>query len=280
MPVATLTAGSTTMANPAWSDASGFGTVPAILAVTSGVQAITAGLSQGAATVQTLRFMRAFGGTVGEPSSPLICDATDGTAAEWTSSASTEGRIVHDGTRTVNHQVGTAVGRVDNYHHMGPGVSNLLSGDYRFCKVYGGKFNANASMGSTSTVIEVYAGSDVTVEFKSTALSVLSVFGGSCVLKRTATTVNVYGGTLTIDIDSGTTAAVNHFGGTIILVSGGTVTAYIGKAGTLTLNRLRADTTITTATHGFGLTFTDVSGGGVLTVGTDVRTDESTNRLT
>ena len=280
MPVATLTAGSPPMANAAWSDASGFGTSPAILAVTSGVQAITAGLSQGAATVQTLRFMRAFGGTVGDPSSPLICDATDGTAAEWTSSASTEGRIVHDGTRTVNHQVGTAVGRVDNYHHMGPGTSNLLSGDYRFCKFFAGKVNVNANMGSTSTVIDVYTGNDTVIEYKSTALSVLNVYGGSCVLKRTASTVNVYGGTLTIDIDSGTTAAVNIFNGTVILVSGGTITAMTGKSGTLILNRLRADTTITTATHGFGLTFTDVGGGGVLTVGTDVRLDESTNRLT
>ena len=274
MPVATLTAGSTTMANAAWSDASGFGTSPAILAVTSGVQTIDAGLSQGAATVQMLKFSRAFGGVVGSPSAPLICDATDGSAAEWTTAAATEGRIVHDGTRTVNHQVGTAVGRVDNYQHMGPGTSNLLSGDYRFCKVYGGKFNVGPSMGSTSTVVEVYDGSDAVIEYKSTALSVLSVLGGSCVLKRTSAAINVYNGTLTVDIDSGTSAAINHFGGTIILISGGTITAYTGKAGVLVLNRLRADTTITTATHGFGLKQTARGGGGVLTVTTDVRTDD------
>ena len=276
MATAYLTSGATSLAAGSWSDAAGFAAA-AELVISDGAQTITTALDQAAGgDIRFLRIGPQYAGVIGSGSNPLITDATDGTAAEWTSAVPNEGRIVHGGSRTIYLQ--TSAGGVSNYHHMGPGTTEISAGTVSFAKAFGGQTNIGPSTIVTNQ--EVHAGASVFLDAGAGTIATLSVFGGACVCRRPASSaINLYGGTLTLDITSGTTPAVNHFGGTLILLSGSTITAYVGRAGTLNVNQLRRDTTITTFTHGAGLAFSARGGGATLTVTNDVKTDEATRSI-
>jgi hypothetical protein len=239
----------------------------ATLVINSGSTAITSDLNWSSLTngVQYLKIAEKFGGNIGTGTSPLIVDASDSTAAvEWSSAAPTEARIEHQGTGTLYLQ-GDNYG-IDNLMQDGAGGTVLVSGTAAYLRVQRGKFQAE-----TAAVVTNAALIDGTATFgtKTTAGTLLNVWGGSHTIQRPFTTINVYGGVVTINaVGAGAASTINQYGGTVILIahSNTAITAYNHFGGTFDPRGLKFDTIITTYTRSFGATFSGRPNGAALTL--------------
>jgi hypothetical protein len=246
----------------------------ATLLVNRGGTNVTASLDWSSLTngVQLFGLTEAFSGSVGTSSSPLIVDASDGTAAvEWTSAASTEARMEHQGTGTL-YVRGDSNG-IDNLMQDGAGNTVLISGTAAYLRVQRGRFQAEAASVVTNAAL---MGGSALFGTKTTAGTLLNFWGGSHTTRRPFTTMNVYGGTLIVDVaNAGAASTINIYGGTVILNAHGTtaITAVNHLGGTLDPSRLTVDTTITTYTRQFGAIFTARPNGATLTLTTSVQKD-------
>jgi hypothetical protein len=246
------------------------------LIIPGGGNSISAGLDQSASTTTGIRYLvlaESFSGNVGDGTSPLITEATDGSAAEWRSD-NTEGRIEHNGTGTL-YVKGDTNG-ISNLMQNGNGRTVLTDGTASYVRVLRGLFSCAGA--ATITNLSVLGGT-TTIVAKSPTNSAgtnLYVFGGSVTVSRPFTNIYVYGGNLTINTyNAGGASTVYQYGGTVSLVAHGNnaITAYYHEAGTLDATRLRVASTITTYVRSFGSIFTGRPNGAQLTITNNYRKD-------
>jgi hypothetical protein len=281
MAIEYLTDGATTFAAGSWrtiADVAGSGfTNDAELIVPGGGASISAGLDQSASTSTGIRYLilaESYSGNVGDASSPLITEASDGSSAEWRSD-NTEGRVEHNGTGTLFIKGDT--NGINNLMQDGPGRTLLTDGTAAYVRVQRGIFQTTGA--ATVTNVSVMGGTANIVAKAPTnsAGTALNVHGGSVTIARPFTTINVYGGTLTINVYSAgaATTTINQYGGTVVLLAHGNnvITTYNHFGGTFDPSRLRVDTTITTYIRQFGATFTVRPNGAPLTLTNSYRKD-------
>lgn len=239
----------------------------ATLVINKGGTNITATMDWSALTngVQYLKIAEPFSGSIGTSSTPLIVDASDSTAAvEWTSAAPTEARIEHQGTGTL-YVRGDNYG-IDNLMQDGAGNTVLISGTAAYVRVQRGRFQAEAASVVTNAAL---MGGSALFGTKTSAGTLLNVWAGSHTTRRPFTTMNVYGGTLIVDVANAAAAStINIYGGNVILNAHGTtaITAVNHLGGTLDPSKLTVDTTITTYTRQYGAIFTARPNGAALTL--------------
>lgn len=237
----------------------------ATLVISRGGTNITNNMDRSADTATGIRYLiiaEAFSGSIGTSATPLITEASDGTIAEWRSD-NTEGRIEHNGTGTLYVQ-GATTG-IDNLMQNGSGNTVLLSGTATYARVQRGRFQAEAASVVTNATL---MGGSAVFGTKTSAGTLLNVYGGSHTIRRPFTTMNVYGGTLIVDVANAAAAStINQYGGTVMLNGHGTtaITAYNLLGGTLDATRLSVDTTITTLILQYGVTYVGKPNGATLT---------------
>jgi hypothetical protein len=226
----------------------------ATLIVPGGSNSVTGDMDWSALTsgIAWLKIAEPFSGNIGTAASPLYVDVTDGSAAEWRSD-NNEGRLRHDGS----------------------GRSYLINGTVTYLRVQRGTFQAEAASTVTNAVL---MGGSATFLTKTAAGTLLNVYAGSHVIQRPFTTINVYGGTLLVNVYNAAGAStINQYGGTVILYGHGNtaVTAYNHLGGALDWSKLRVDTTITTYTRQFGATVSGRPNGAALTLTNSYQRDEN-----
>lgn len=249
MATAYLNDGATSFAAASWSDATGFAN-GATLVVPTGGQSITASLDQSALTgINFFRVSRPFTGNIGSPSAgPLKVDVDDVTG-EWNSGAGAGYAKLEylAGGGQMYYQAAGNSNVCENLFIDTGGEFYAMGGTFNYVKIYrASRVNFNAS--STIGTANLYGPGGVTLEYKSSGLTTLNVFGGSHVVRRPGTTINVYGGTVTYDVETGTTTTINQYGGTVFHVAGA-VTTWNGYSGVRDSSRLRREATIATQTR-------------------------------
>jgi hypothetical protein len=273
-----LNDGATSFAAANWATIAGVGgsgfANGATLVVPGGSNSVTGDLDWTALTtgIATLKIAEPFSGNIGTAASPLYVDVTDGSAAEWRSD-NNEGRLRHDGSGSLFFRSDATA--VDNFWQYGAGRSYLINGTVTYLRVQRGTFQAEAASTVTNAVL---MGGSATFLTKTAAGTLLNVYAGSHVIQRPFTTINVYGGTLLVNVYNAAGAStINQYGGTVILYGHGNtaVTAYNHLGGALDWSKLRVDTTITTYTRQFGATVSGRPNGAALTLTNSYQRDEN-----
>lgn len=260
MATAYLNRGATSFAAVNWSDSTGFA-ANAELVVSDGGSNVTSDVDYNATDIRFLKISENFSGNIGTAASPLYVDATDGTNAQWSTNAANEGRIEHGGTGSLF--VRSSTGAIANLMQNGSGNTFLVNGTAVYTRVNAGRFTAETA--ATVTNCSVFGGS-ATIGATATAGTLLEVLGGSCVVNRPYTTINLYSGNLYLDIpDSGSSnITLNIYGGTATVVA-------ITTSGTLNVNRYaglfdpsraRKDITVATMYTARAARFTKLPTGG------------------
>ena len=277
MAVEFLNDGATSFATANWATITGTGgsgfADGATLIVPGGGNSITAGLDQSAAATTGISYLittAGYSGSIGTSASPHIVEVSDGTIAEWRSD-NTEGRFEHNGTGTLYIQ--GAGGGVDNLMQNGIGNTILISGTATYARVQNGRFQAEAA--SVVTNAAIMGGSSL-FGTKTTAGTLLNMWGGSCTTRRPFTTMNVYGGTLFVDVYNAAAAStINIYGGRVILNGHGNtaITAVNHYGGEFDTRTLRVNTTITTYLSQFGAMFSGRPSGAILDITNQYRKD-------
>lgn len=237
----------------------------ATLVVPGGSNSVTASVDWSSLStgINYLKVAANFSGNIGTSAAPLYVDVTDGTAAEWRSD-NTEGHLRHDGTGSLFYRSDATA--ADNFFQYGAGKSFLTTGTITYLRVLRGTFQAEAAGVVTNATL---MGGSATFLTRTSAGTVLNVFGGSHVIQRPFTTINVYGGTLLVNVaNAGAASTINQYGGSVILYAHGTtaITAYNHLGGSLDWSNLRIDTTITTYTRAAGTTISNRPQGAALTL--------------
>lgn len=248
----------------------------ATLVISRGGTNITNNMDRSADTatgIRSLRIAESFTGNIGTSATPLITEASDGSIAEWRSD-NTEGRVEHNGTSGTLYIQGATTG-IDNLQQNGVGNTILVSGTATYVRVQKGRFQAEAaSVVTNATLID---GTSV-FGSKTSAGTLLNVYGGSHTIRRPFTTINVYGGSLIIDVsNAGAASTVNQYGGNVSLNGHGTtaITAYNHMGGKLDATRLSVDTVITTYISQFGTTYAGKPNGATLTLTNQYQMDSN-----
>lgn len=236
MAYAYLTTGATDLTAASWSDATGFAN-SATLAIETGSQTIVSSLNQSAlgTGINYLHVMPGFSGDIGSASAgSLIVDADAGTDPHIMYAASGGQFFLTAGGGN------TLITRIEC--NTNGGTLRLTGGIVTNLDMVKGTCTVNASTVVTNAYL---VGGSATIEYNATALTILTIKGGTHTLKRTANTVIMSGGTLYVDIDSGNFGATSltMTDGLVVLLSGNMpVAVYIG--GTLDASRLKRAATI------------------------------------
>lgn len=225
-----------------------------------------------------LKIAERFSGNVGTASAPLKVDA-DATATQYTSAATSSSRIEHYGPGTLFYAGGTS-GVCSNLFQMGSGRT-VVQGSTTV--TYLTVANGNCTIEDAATATNAYLlGGSCTLGTKTSAATLVNVVSGSHSLLRPATTVNVYGGNLAINVsNAGAATTVNIYGGNVVLYAHGNtaITAVTQYGGYLDVSQLRFDTTITTLTRYRGAQVSQRPRGASLTVTNDVRADPTISAI-
>lgn len=271
-----LNDGATSLAAANWSDATGL-VNSATGVIRSGGQSITSDVDFNAVNVLSLRIAEQFTGTIGSAAAPLWLDATDGSAAEWSSSAA-EGIIINGSGGTLF--IKSDAGGLDNLHQSGAGRTTLVSGTATYLRVTNGEFSAEAA--STVTNARILGGR-TTIGASATAGTVLDVIGGTVTTARPFTTINVYDGDCFINHNTSSSAAVtiNQYGGRVFLLSlftNGTVN-YNRFGGLFDPRRMTRELTVATMFTSARARFAGLPSGVTLTITTQSLRDADAQRI-
>lgn len=271
-----LNDGATSLAAANWSDGAGI-VAASDGVIRSGGQSITTAVDYNGVTIASFRMAEQFTGTVGSASAPLwIAAATDGTAAEWSSTAA-EGRVVNGSGGTLFLK---ATGTMDNLHQSGGGRTTLISGTATYLRVTNGSFTAeDASVVTNARIL----GGVATIGASATAGTVLDVYGGTVTAQRPFTTINVYDGDCFINHNTSSSAAVtiNQYGGRVFLLSlftNGTVN-YNRFGGLFDPRRMTCELTIATMISSANARFAGLPSGVTLTITTQSLRDAGAQRI-
>lgn len=280
MATAYLNDGAVSVASANWSDASGFAATTPQLVIRSGGQAIVSDMDQSASSnVQYLKIAENFSGSIGTAASPLYFNATDGSAAEWSTNAATEGRFVHGGGGTA--YIRAAANGISNLHQTGSGRTVLVNGTATYGRILNGTLDVEA-LGTVGT-LWAFNG-QTSIGASATASTLLHLVAGSVLLARPYTTINVYGGELTVNATTSSSAGItiNQYGGTVALIAlntSGTVN-YNRYAGVFDPSRLTRDVTIATMYTGRAARFVKLATGGPdLTITNQYLLDSDAQRI-
>jgi len=276
MSVEYLNEGATSFAAANWAlvnGTAGSGVVDgAELVCSAGGANVTAGLSYVTASIAFLKLAERFSGNIGTSSTPLVLDA-DATDTEWSSSAATSSRIEHYGPGTLFITAGAGSTKVSNFFQFGVGRSVFVNGTFANVQVKQGTLQCEAA--ATITKADLFGGS-ATISTNASAGTTLNIHGGSHTVQRPFTTINVYGGTLNVNVFYAQAASsINIYGGTVNLIGHGStaITAITQYGGFLDMTALRVDTTITTYTRYANARVSGKPMGAAITVTNDVRKD-------
>ena len=219
-----------------------------------------------------LKVAERFSGNIGTASAPLKVDA-DAVTTQYTTAATTSSRIEHYGPGTMYYAGGTS-GVCSNFFQMGAGRS-IIQGSTTV--TYLTVANGNCTVEDAATATNSYLlGGSCTLGTKTSAATLVNVVGGSHSLLRPATTVNVYGGNLSINVaNAGAASSINIYGGNVTLYAHGNtaITAITHYGGYLDISQLRFDTTVTTYTRFRGAQISHRPRGATFTVTNDTRYD-------
>lgn len=224
MAIAFLNEGATSLAAANWSDATGFGAA-ATLVIRGGNQEISGGLSQTASSIESLDVL-GFGGIIGGASGSLECDV-DGTAEAATTPVSRL-RFWSPGTMFFKANGGNALA---HFVQLGGGGNMFLTGGaIKNLHQESGRLEANDAVTSAGTWY--LAGGSSKIAYHATnTLATVNVHGGAHSIAKQATTINIYGGSVTLDTLGLSVANVTMHGGVLRLVSGGGITNFTGLGG-------------------------------------------------
>lgn len=253
MAIEYLNDGATSLAAANWATITGGGgsgyANGATLVIPGGGNNITAALDQSASATTGITYLiiaAGYSGSIGTASSPHIVEVSDGSIAEWRSD-NTEGRIEHNGTGVLYVQ-GSDTG-IDNLMQNGAGQTILISGTATYARVQSGRFQAEAASVVTNAAV---LGGSVLFATKTTAGTLLNVWGGSVTTRRPWTTLNVYGGTVIVDVyNAAAGSTINIHGGRVVLNGHGNtaITAVNHYAGEFDCRSVRVKTVITAYTR-------------------------------
>lgn len=274
-----LNDGAVSVANANWSSGTGF-TANAELVIRSGGQAIVSDMDQsGAGSIRYLKIAENFSGSIGTAASPLYTIATDGSIAEWSTASGNEGRVIHGGGGTLYLRAAGA--GIDNLHQTGGGRTVLVNGTATFGRLLNGTLDVEA-LGTVGT-LWAFNG-QASIGASATASTLLNLVGGSVLLARPYTTINVYGGELIVNATTSSSAAmtVNQYGGTVTLIALNTSNTfnYNRYAGLFDPSRLTRDVTVATMYTGRAARFTKLATGGPdLTITNQYLLDSDAQRI-
>jgi len=235
MALAYLNAGAVSFAAANWSDATGFADNATLVAKLTG-QTVSSDLDYSGLTTGINRLYVTVGsnGSIGTSASGSLKVDIDDSTGDWSSANSTRSRLemfANSGQFYIN--AGGASGVISNSFIDTGGTFYFTGGTWTLAKITRGTFNVNES--STLVTLWVWGPASGTIEAKTSGLTTLHMLGGSVVLRRAGTTINLYGGTLRYAALSGTTTTVNIYGGTFIHEAGAITTvngyggAYVAK---------------------------------------------------
>jgi len=256
MAVAYLNEGATSFAAANWSDATGFANAATLVAnKPTGTGGIQSGLDQSALTgINYVDFIGDFSGNVGGVGGSLIVDA-DAADTVTTTSGTTGPNVPISRVRwwpkagNIWYTAGSdATTDVCNTFQINNGTAYLTGGDFKRIQSEGAGFvqfsssaTANASarwhLGGQGSYIDTHA---------SDALVTTVLVEGVHTFKRTLGTIYL-AGTATLNVDCGSLdgTAIYQMGGTLNLISFGTLANYYGWGGTLNAAALARAATFT-----------------------------------
>jgi len=242
MAEATLNEGATDLGASNWSDTTGFANAAQLL-ISGGTQTISGGLSQTGVSIEYLDIIN-FSGTIGGASGALTTDV-DGTSESATTVVSrlrfwSEGNIWFNagGGNTLAHYVQQRGGRM-----------YLTGGICKNVHLERGVLNVADAVTATSGIWHLLGGSATADYHASNNIPTVWVAGGGHVFRKQITTLNVLSGSIDIDCKALALTTVNHYGGTLRVVSCGGITNYKGYGGTLDLSNSQRKWTLGSSTN-------------------------------
>lgn len=242
--MAYLNEGAVSLAAANWSDATGFAE-DAILAITSGSQTITTSLDQSGVTngIDTLDILPGFTGRIGGAGyGSLKLRATSGLT----------NRVIYNagGGSLYLQAAGSGTNEITNFWMSSLGSCYLTGGTFVNTVLGQGSLSVDSTtVLTTSTTLN---GGAAIIQSNGTGMTTLNVSGGAHVIKRGATTINVYGrGRLTIDASTSTITTLNILSpdAEVTLLSSGTITT-INNWGRLIADKMSRAVTFTTYNEG------------------------------
>jgi len=213
-----LNEGAVSLAPANWDDATG-AVEDAVLVIGSGSQTITTNLDLSTVTngIDTLDILPGFTGRIGGAGyGSLKLRATNGVT----------NRVVYNagGGSLYLQAAGSGTNEITTFWMSSLGSCYLTGGTFVNTVLGQGSLAVDSTtVLTTSTTLN---GGTAIIQSNGTAMTTLNVSGGSHVLKRGATTINVYGGRLTIDCSTVAITTLNVLSPTaeVNLISSGTIT--------------------------------------------------------
>ena len=95
------------------------------------------------------------------------------------------------------------------------------------------------------TNAEFWGAASATVEYNATGFTDYKQNGGNVIARRVGTTMNIYGGNLTLDAAAGAITTINLIGGNLNLLSSGTITTFNHYGGRVNVRDVQIAITIT-----------------------------------
>lgn len=195
--------------------------------LTEGADTISAGLSQAAVDLTALRVTDGFSGRVGAPGSSLTIAVQQTNTGIVEYAASGGYMYLAGGTNNIWKVRVKGAGKLFL-------TGGAVAGTGDAIEVYGGELDVADGCAIDGTSLDVYGGSTV-VDYKgSDTITTLNIHSGTVVMRRVCTTVNLFGGTLVLQVEKAVLAAttINQRGGMYDHRAGGITTwnAYEGDA--------------------------------------------------
>lgn len=251
MAVAFLNEGATTWAAGSWSDSTGFA-VGAELQMRQGSQTIQgATLDQsglGAGGVLTFEVMPQWTGNIGSDTEPAKFQI-GGAGSPFFRNAASGGTLWYAALGNAN--------TCAHYIHSGAGTAKLVGGTFTKLEVNAGRVEVGTQASLASSTVNITGGTCIISE-KTETITAVNVWGGTLVLARGFTNLNIYGGQVVYNslynapgaVFVGPHGALDHRGGNIatftfagrVTLSRATrPTVMAGTAGTIVATTARID---------------------------------------
>ena len=220
-----------------------------------------------------MKFAERFSGNIGTASAPFKVDADVADAEYASNEGSPSGRIEHYGPGTVYITAGGNSTKISNYFQFGVGRSVFIGGTFAYTSMKQGTLQVEEA--ATVTKADLFGGGAI-IASNSSAGTTLNVHGGAHTIQRPFTTINVYVGSLTVNVFNALAAStINIYGGTVTLLGHGntSITAITQYGGFLDVSALRVDTIVTTWTRYQNGQVSARPMGADLTITTQIRKD-------
>ena len=235
-----LAEGATSLAAANWSDATGFA-ANARLVINKGSQSIQTALDQSASgAINRLDVREGFSGIIGGTGGSMIfapdADANNTFTAPSIDIPETRFRYWASGGQCWAQ--GSGANALNSLQVATGGTLNWTGGEVNRVELMAGTLNYSASALFGAAAVWYQGGGAGFVDtHASDVLPTIHLVGGSLRVRRTMTTLNVYGGSMVIDTDALAITTINIYGGTVTPVTVGAITNLNIYGGTLDWSR-------------------------------------------